>query len=66
MKNHPLHSFFIRIAVKKGRLAAIVATARKLAVIYYNIIVKEKILITFRMKSMNKDCVKSKFRKSKN
>lgn len=40
MKSHPLNSFFIRIAVKKGRLTAIVATARKLAVIYYNMIVK--------------------------
>jgi transposase len=42
MKQHPLNSFFKRIALKKDRLAAIVATARKLAVIFYNMIVKEE------------------------
>jgi transposase len=40
MNQHPLNSFFKRIALKKDRLAAIVATARKLAVIFYNMIVK--------------------------
>lgn len=39
MKSHPLHSFFMRIAMRKDRLAAIVATARKLAVIYYKMVV---------------------------
>ena len=40
MKEHPLNSFFTRLAVKKGRLVAIVATARKLALIFYNMIAK--------------------------
>ena len=35
-----LTPFFKRIAFKKGRLAAIIATARKLAVIIWNMIVK--------------------------
>ena len=42
MKNHPLNSFFKRIALKKDRIKAIVATARKLAVIYYNMITKKE------------------------
>lgn len=37
---HPLTPFFKRIAYKKGRNAAITATARKLAVIIWNMIVK--------------------------
>lgn len=32
--------FFKRIAFKKGRLAAIIATARKLAVIIWNMVIK--------------------------
>lgn len=40
MKEHPLHSFFVRLSVRKGRLSAIVGTARKLAVIFYNMVVK--------------------------
>lgn len=35
-----LTPFFKRIAFKKGRLAAIIATARKLAVIIWNMIIK--------------------------
>jgi transposase len=42
MKSHPLNSFFKRIAMRKDRLAAIVATARKLAVIYYNMVTKNE------------------------
>lgn len=42
MKNHPLNAFFKRIAIKKDRLNAIVATARKLAIIYYNMITKKE------------------------
>ncbi|UZR97837.1 IS110 family transposase (plasmid) [Chondrinema litorale] len=42
-KTHPLKKFFSRIAYKKGRGAAITATARKLAVIIYRMLVyKEK------------------------
>ena len=40
--NHPLTPFFKRIAYKKGRNAAITATARKLAVIIWNMIIKSQ------------------------
>lgn len=39
-KEHELTLFFKRIAYKKGRIAAITATARKLAVIIWNMITK--------------------------
>lgn len=39
-KDHELTPFFKRIAFKKGRVAAIMATARKLAVIIWNMIIK--------------------------
>jgi transposase len=42
MKNHPLNSFFRRIAIRRDRINAIVATARKLAVIYFNMITKQE------------------------
>ena len=37
-KKHPLKRFFLRIAYKKGRGAAVTATARKLAVIIYRML----------------------------
>ena len=37
----PLRDFFCRISFRKGRTAAITATARKLAVIIWNMVVKE-------------------------
>lgn len=40
LKNTPLANFFHRIAFRKGRTAAISATARKLAVIIWNMVVK--------------------------
>ena len=39
-KDHQLTPFFKRIAFRKGRIAAITATARKLAVIVWNMITK--------------------------
>ncbi len=42
IKKGSLVSFFKRIAYKKGRAAAITATARKLAVIIWNMIVKKQ------------------------
>jgi transposase len=39
-KDHEFTPFFKRIAFKKGRLAAIIATARKLAVIIWNMVIK--------------------------
>jgi transposase len=41
MKKSSLKNFFGRIAYKKGRAAAITATARKLAVIIWNMVVKQ-------------------------
>jgi transposase len=42
MKKSSLKNFFGRIAYKKGRAAAITATARKLAVIIWNMVVKQQ------------------------
>ena len=39
-KDHELTPFFKRIAFKKGRIAAITATARKIAVIIWNMVTK--------------------------
>jgi uncharacterized membrane protein len=41
LKDTALSNFFKRIAFRKGRAAAISATARKLAVIIWNMIVKK-------------------------
>jgi len=41
-KEHPLTPFFKRIAYRKGRNAAITATARKLAIIIWNMIIKSE------------------------
>lgn len=42
LKNANLHNFFIRISIRKGRSAAITATARKLAIIIWNMIVNRQ------------------------
>lgn len=41
-KDHELTPFFKRIAYRKGRIAAITATARKLAIIIWNMLTKEE------------------------
>jgi len=41
MKEANLHNFFMRICIRKGRTAAITATARKLAIIIWNMVVKK-------------------------
>jgi hypothetical protein len=41
-KRHPLSNFFCRINYRKGRVSAISATARKLAIIIWNMIVKKQ------------------------
>lgn len=41
MKSANLHNFFIRICIRKGRAAAITATARKMAIIIWNMVVKK-------------------------
>jgi transposase len=46
-KNHPLTPFFKRIAFRKGRIAAITATARKLAVIIWDMMVRQQPYIAF-------------------
>lgn len=42
MKKGALNHFFRRIAYRYGRMAAITATARKLAVIVYNMLTKKE------------------------
>lgn len=42
LKNTPLSNFFNRINYRKGRVSAISATARKLAVIIWNMIIKKQ------------------------
>mgnify|MGYP002876791640 CR=1 FL=1 len=42
LKNANLYNFFIRISIRKGRTAAITATARKLAIIIWNMVVKKQ------------------------
>lgn len=70
MKKHPLLPFFRRIAYRKGRVAAVTATARKLAVIIYHMITQrqeyqptdEKVLDeklkTYRMKNVKRQLEK--------
>lgn len=41
MKNANLYSFFIRICIRKGRTSAVTATARKLAMIIWNMVTKK-------------------------
>jgi transposase len=41
-RDHPLTPFFKRIAYRKGRGAAVTATARKLAIIIWNMVVKSQ------------------------
>jgi transposase len=41
MKGANLHNFFMRICIRKGRTSAITATARKLAIIIWNMVVKK-------------------------
>ena len=41
-RNHPMTPFFNRVAFKKGREAAVTATARKLSVSVYNMITKKE------------------------
>jgi len=59
MKSGALKKFFSRIAFKKGRAAAITATARKLAVIVWNMIVKKQ-----PYKPIDEDIYNSKVRSS--
>jgi len=41
LKNANLYHFFVRICIRKGRTSAITATARKLAIIIWNMVVKK-------------------------
>lgn len=52
-KNHELTPFFRRIAYKKGRIAAVTATARKLAVIIWNMITKAEPYKKIQLKESN-------------
>jgi len=42
LKDTPLSNFFKRINFRKGRVSAISATARKLAVIIWNMVIKKQ------------------------
>jgi hypothetical protein len=46
-QKHPMAPFFRRVAFKKGRGAAVTATARKLAVIIYNMVTKKESYLPF-------------------
>src|SRR5690606_18402260 len=54
LKEHPLTPFFKRIAFRKGRASAITATARKLAVIIWNMIIKKQPYYAFDNEIVNK------------
>lgn len=59
-KDGLLVSFFKRIAYKKGRAAAITATARKLAVIIWNMIIKKTSYIPVNSDEYKETILKSK------
>lgn len=52
-KEHDLLPFFKRIAFRKGRVAAITATARKIAIIIWNMIVKNESYSSHRIQIDN-------------
>nr|WP_262707740.1 transposase [Leeuwenhoekiella aestuarii] len=52
-KEYDLLPFFKRIAFRKGRVAAITATARKLAIIIWNMIFKKEIYSSLRIQVEN-------------
>ena len=60
MKNNPLSEFFHRIAYKQGRMHAITATARKLAVIIWNMLTKKE-----QFSYISNDDYKEQIRKNK-
>jgi transposase len=61
-KSHPLTPFFKRIAFRKGRVAAITATARKLAVIIWNMIAKQQPYSAFDYEKFNQKRKNSQLR----
>ncbi|GAC1494528.1 MAG: IS110 family transposase [Flavisolibacter sp.] len=52
-KAHPLTPFFKRVAYRRGRIAAITATARKLAIIIWNMITKHQSYRHFDYEQIN-------------
>ena len=62
-QNHPLTPFFKRIAYRKGRGAAITATARKLAIIIWNMITKSQ---SYKGYDYDRTCQKRKNTQIKN
>jgi|ERR1700744_491927 len=61
-KDHDLAPFFKRIAFRKGRIAAITATARKLAIIIWNMITKKQSYNTTNVQVNNEKYQKVKLR----
>lgn len=61
-KDHDLASFFKRIAFRKGRVAAITATARKIAIIIWNMIIKSEPYSPHKLEVDNENYKKKKLR----
>lgn len=62
-KAHPLTPFFKRIAYKKDRAAAITATARKLAVIFWHMVTKSEMFKQHDYQKQNERMVIAQLRK---
>lgn len=61
-KDHDLASFFKRIAFRKGRVAAITATARKIAIIIWNMIIKNEPYSPHKLEVDNENYKKKRLR----
>jgi len=61
-KDHDLASFFKRIAFRKGRVAAITATARKIAIIIWNMIIKNEPYSSHKLLTDNENYKKKRLR----
>jgi len=63
-KNYVSFEFFHRIAYKKGRMHAITATARKLAVIIWNMLTKKQQFSYIENKDYKEQIRQNKIRKA--
>lgn len=61
-KDHDLASFFKRIAFRKGRVVAITATARKIAIIIWNMIIKNEPYSSHKLLTDNENYKKKRLR----
>ena len=65
-KAHPMTPFFKRIAYRKGRIAAITATARKLAIVIWNMITKGEHYLEYDYEQVNERRKASQLRSVEN